>query len=50
MKQLIANLRNKRDKLNKRLGVVTSYKAIRSIQRELDNVDALLLLLHSLGK
>ncbi len=47
MKRLIANLQKKRDKLNNRLGVVKSYKAVRSLQRELDHVEALL---HSFGR
>lgn len=47
MKSLIADLQKKRNKLNKRLGVVKSYKAVRSLQRELDHVDAVL---HAFGK
>jgi hypothetical protein len=45
MNRLKRQLQNKRDKLNNRLGVVRSLKAVRSIQRELDSVDEYLRIL-----
>ncbi len=42
---LIRKLQNKRNKLNKRLGVVKSYQAIRSIQTELNRIDEFLTIL-----
>ncbi len=47
MEKLIANLQKKRDRLNNQIGVVKSFKAVRSLQRERDHVEALL---HSFGK
>lgn len=45
MSSLINQIRSKRNKLHKRLGVVRSYEAIRSIQRELDHLDEYLAIL-----
>ena len=42
MKHYIENLRKKRDRLKTRLDQVRSFKAIQSIQTELDNIESLL--------